>query len=68
MTPCLQMMLSSITRYLTLVTSLHLDAQKSIAAIEHWSSDNHLQLNAVKYKSMTIVRKWNLLLPIIPLL
>ena len=35
----------------------HLDAQHSITAIEHWSSDNYLQLNALKCKCMTISRK-----------
>ena len=35
----------------------YLAAQHSIAAIEHWSSDNHLQLNALKCKCMTISRK-----------
>ena len=32
----------------------YLDAQHSITAIEHWSSDNYLQLNALKCKCMTI--------------
>ena len=35
----------------------YLDAQQSITAIEHWSSDNHLQLNSLKCKSMIISRK-----------
>ena len=35
----------------------YLEVQHSITAIEHWSSDNHLQLNALKCKSMTISRK-----------
>ena len=33
------------------------DAQHSVTAIEHWSSDNHLQLNALKCKCMIISRK-----------
>ena len=35
----------------------YLDAQHSITAIEHWSSQNHLQLNALKCKCMTTSRK-----------
>lgn len=35
----------------------YLDAQHSVSAIEHWSSENHLQLNALKCKSMIISRK-----------
>ena len=35
----------------------YLDAQQSITAIEHWSSNNYLQLNALKCKCMTISRK-----------
>ena len=35
----------------------YLDAQHSITAIEHWSSDNYLQLNALKCKCMIISRK-----------
>ena len=35
----------------------YLDAQQSIMAIEHWSSDNYLQLNSLKCKSMIISRK-----------
>ena len=35
----------------------YLDAQQSITAIEHWSSDNLLQLNSLKCKSMIISRK-----------
>ena len=42
----------------------YLDAQHSISTIEHWSSDNHLQLNALKCKCMTISRKKE---PITPL-
>ena len=34
----------------------YLDSQLSITAIEHWSSDNHLQLNSLKYKCMIISR------------
>ena len=35
----------------------YLDAQQSITAIEQWSSDNYLQLNSLKCKSMIISRK-----------